>query len=143
MLSIRNALCHLHICYSLQMFAMHVFFYIYNIECPWNPPTQYYASSFNNTCQTQCPPGWYGFDGNKTCVQNCPATPNMTFYDTINKKCVKICPTGYFSYIGAIVASNQTCLASIIFYKLSMPNRYICIINKSAMCGYMPFKYLL
>jgi hypothetical protein len=80
-------------------------------ECPWNPPTQYYASSFDNTCVTTCPTGWYGFDGNKTCLQLCPTTPNMTFYDTVNSKCVTSCPANYFAYLGA-ASDNQKCVAS-------------------------------
>ncbi len=81
------------------------------------------------TCQTQCPPTWYGFDGNKTCTQTCPTTPNMTFYDTVNLKCVNVCPTGYFSYLGAVSASNQKCVASNLNLKFSLPKWYFRIIN--------------
>lgn len=80
-----------------------------NLECPWNPPQQYYASPLDSTCVKVCPPTWYGFDGKKECVQICPATPNITFYDTINSKCVGVCPANYFSYLGSH-ADNQKCV---------------------------------
>lgn len=115
----------------------------YALVCPWNPPTQYYASPFNNTCQTQCPTGWYGFDGDKKCTQTCPSSPNMTFYDDTNSKCVTSCPTGSFSYLGAIVASNQRCVSSIFYHYYSLSKWYIRLRDKPPMCSDMPNEYIL
>ena len=38
-------------------------------------------------------------------------TPNITFYDTVNSKCVSICPANYFSYLGTNT-DNQKCVLS-------------------------------
>lgn len=81
------------------------------IECPWNPPTKYYAHPGSNTCVTACTGSYYAFDGNQTCTTVCPSSPNLTYYDLVNHRCVNVCPSGYYGYVGTVVANNQTCVS--------------------------------
>ena len=73
-------------------------------ECPWVSPTQYYSYAPNFDCRATCPPGFYAFNGNLSCVAACPTSPNMTYYDDVNRKCVTVCPANYFA------ATNRSCL---------------------------------
>lgn len=65
----------------------------------------YYSYLPTYSCQAVCPSPYYGFAGNQSCVSVCPSSPNMTYYDYNNSKCVTTCPANYYA------ASNQSCLA--------------------------------
>lgn len=78
------------------------------LECPWIPPTMYYAYPLDLTCVSVCPAPYFAFLGNQTCLTTCPTSPSMTYYDHTNRKCVTTCPVNTYA------ASNQSCLASKI-----------------------------
>lgn len=74
-------------------------------ECPWLPPTYYFADASTLTCVSTCPAPSFGFTGNQTCLTTCPSSPNATFYDHTNRRCVTQCPANFYA------SSNQSCLA--------------------------------
>ena len=87
-------------CY-IRIFSIH-------LECPWIAPTQYYSYDPNYDCRATCPGGYYAFNGNLSCLAICPTTPNMTYYDHTNKKCVTHCPVNTFA------STNRSCLACTV-----------------------------
>lgn len=76
------------------------------IECPWTPPTIYYSYTVTLTCVSSCPSPYFAFVANQSCLLQCPTTPNISYYDYTNRKCVSVCPVNTYA------ASNQSCLNS-------------------------------